>query len=139
MNIVGKVYFFFDAHPKRQKKIEDAITNTQPSSTINKLKDLCRTRWVQRLDAFTVFSSLYQSVLVCLESICHDGLGSWSSDSITDASTLRHAITSTDFIASFVITNSSLQYLHPLTLNLQGSSTDIIQAVRSSSTCFCAE
>ena len=129
MNIVGKVYFFFDALPKRQKKLEDAIIDT-PSSTISKLKDLCRTHWVQRLDAFSVFSTLYQSVLVCLENICHDGLGSWSSNSITDANTLKQAISSTNFIASFVITNSSLQYLHSLTVNLQGSSTDIIQAVK---------
>ena len=50
-----------------------------------------------------------------------------SSDSITDANTLWHAITSTDFIASF---KSSLQYLHSLTVNLQGSSTDIIHAVK---------
>ena len=32
MNIVGKVYFF-EAHPKRQRKLEDVISNTQPSST----------------------------------------------------------------------------------------------------------
>ncbi len=64
MNIVGKVYIFFDAHPKRQKKLEDAITNTQPSYTINKLKYLYRTRWVQRLDAFSVFFSL--PVCTCL-------------------------------------------------------------------------
>uniref|UniRef100_A0A1X7TQY6 DUF4371 domain-containing protein n=1 Tax=Amphimedon queenslandica TaxID=400682 RepID=A0A1X7TQY6_AMPQE len=129
MNIVRKVYFF-EAHLKRQRKLEDVISDTQPSSTFNKLKDLCRTRWVQRLDAFTIFSSLYQSVLACFESIYLDGPALWSNDSITDANTLRHAITITDFISSFVITKSSLQYLHSLTANLQGSSTDIIHAVK---------
>lgn len=74
MNTIGKVYYFFDVHPKRQKKLEDAINSTQPSSTINKVKDLCRTRWVQRLDAFSVFLSLYESVLVCFDNVCCDGL-----------------------------------------------------------------
>ena len=36
--------FFFFAHPKRQKKLEEAIQNTQPESNVLKLKDLCRTR-----------------------------------------------------------------------------------------------
>ena len=62
-NIVGKVYFFFDAHPKRQTKLDNSIAETQLSSNVTKLKDLCHTQWVQRLDAFTVFSDLYQSVL----------------------------------------------------------------------------
>ena len=105
------------------------ITETQPSSTVHKLKDLCRTRWVQRLDAFSVFSSLYESTVSCLENICQDGPKLWSADSITDAHSLQQAISTTDFIASFVITNSSLQYLHSLTVNLQGKTTDIIHAI----------
>ena len=129
MNVIGKVYFFFAAHPKRQRKLEDAITETQPSSTVHKLKDLCRTRWVQRLDAFSVFSSLYESTVSCLENICQDGPKLWSADSITDAHSLQQAISTTDFIASFVITNSSLQYLHSLTVNLQGKTTDIIHEI----------
>ena len=35
---------FFFAHPKWQKKLEEAIQNTQPESSVQKLKDLCRTR-----------------------------------------------------------------------------------------------
>lgn len=114
---------------KRQGKLETAITETQPTSTIHKLKDLCRTRWVQRLDAFTTFSSLYESTLVCLETICEEGSKLWSSDSIADAHTLQQAICHTNFIAGFVISNECLQYLRSLTVNHQGSSMDIITAV----------
>ena len=53
----------------------------------------------------------------------------WSSDSVTDASTLLLAITSTEFISALVITHECLQYLRGLTTSLQEKAKDIIQAV----------
>ena len=41
MGVVGKVYQFFEAHPKRQRALEKAISDTQPASTVYKLKDMC--------------------------------------------------------------------------------------------------
>ena len=46
MGVVNKVWIFFSSHPKRQRKLEEAIETTQPESRIQKLKDLCRTRWI---------------------------------------------------------------------------------------------
>ena len=81
MGVIERINQFFSAHPKRQRALETAIANTQPSSSVHKLKDLCRTRWVQRIDALQVFQSLYQSIVACMESICNDGLGQRTSDS----------------------------------------------------------
>ena len=39
-------------HPKRQKALENAIDDTQPESSIHKVKDLCCTRWVHALQTF---------------------------------------------------------------------------------------
>ena len=39
MNVVESVYHFFAARPKMTKSIEDSISETQPSSTVHKLKD----------------------------------------------------------------------------------------------------
>ena len=97
MGVVGRVYQFFAAHPKRQRALEKAISDCQPSSTVHKLKDMCRTRWVQRIDATEVFKSLHHSIVVCMENICSDGPGLWSADSLTDARGLHLAIVTTDF------------------------------------------
>lgn len=113
-DIVGKVYFFFNAHPKRQRKLEDSITEINPSSQIHKLNDLCRTLWVQHIDSFSFFS-LFESTIVCLQNIHHDGLQLWSKESVTDAHALQQAISNPEFIARFVITHSCLQYLHSVT------------------------
>eukprot|EP00731_Ephydatia_muelleri_P006915 Em0003g1163a len=75
-----------DSDSMEQMAIERAILLTQPESSVHKVKDLCRTRWVQRIDGL-LFS--YQSTVTCLESICNDGPHLWTSDSVTDARTLQ--------------------------------------------------
>ena len=130
MGVMDRVSVFFAAHPKRQRALEKSIAETQPESTISKLKDLCRTRWIQRIDALHIFQSLHTSIVSCMEGICSDGPSLWSSDSLTDARSLQLAITTTAFISSLVITNSSLKYLQALTSNLQTEAKDIVEAVQ---------
>ena len=43
MSVVERVFNFFAIHPKRQRALEQAILDTQPESTVHKLKDLCCT------------------------------------------------------------------------------------------------
>ncbi len=91
MGVLERVYQFFSAHPKRQTALEKAISDSQPDSTVHKLKDMCRTRWVQRIDALQVFQYLHISTVTCMENICNDGPRKWSADSLTDArSTTSH-------------------------------------------------
>ena len=40
MGVVGRVYQFFYAHPKRQSALEDTVLSTQPDSAVFKVKDL---------------------------------------------------------------------------------------------------
>ena len=97
IGIVNRVSIFFSAHPKRQRKLEEAIDRTQSESAVKKLKDLCRTRWVERIDALNRFKSLHSSIVSCFETISVEGSSSWTPDSLTDASTLLLAISTTDF------------------------------------------
>ena len=119
MGVVKRVFQFLAAHPKRERALEKAISYILPASTVRKLKDLCRTRWVQRIDAMEVFCSLHQSIVACMGNICSDGPHLWSPDSLTDARSLQLAISTCDFICALVITNFGLKYLQALTLNLQ--------------------
>jgi hypothetical protein len=129
MGIVDKVWIFFSAHPKRQRKLEEAIESTQPEAKVQKLKDLCRTRWIQRIDALDRFQVLHPSIVQCMESISVEGSRLWSADSITDSKTLLLAITTTEFISALVATNACLHYLLSLTCSLQAEAKDIVEAV----------
>ena len=42
---------------------------------------------------------MHLSVVTCMESICEEGPGKWSPDSLRDASGLLLAITTSDFIS----------------------------------------
>ena len=83
MGVVDRVSVFFAAHPKRQQALEKSIAETQPKSTVSKLKDLCRTRWIQHIDGLHIFQTLHFSVVSCMEQIYADGPNLWSSDSLT--------------------------------------------------------
>ena len=130
MGVVDRVSVFLAAHPKRQRALQKSIAETQPESTVSKLKDLCRTKWIQHIDAQHIFQTLYISIVSCMERICADGPNLWSSDSLTDARSLQLAVTATEFIWSLVVTNSCLKYLQALTSNLQAEAKDIVKAVQ---------
>lgn len=129
IGIVNRVSIFFSAHPKRQRKLEEAIDRVQAGSAVKKLKDLCRTRWVERIDALDRFKKLHSSLVSCFETISDEGSSSWTPDSTTDASTLLLAISTTDFLSALVIASSSLSYLMALTKSLQSEAKDIVEAV----------
>ena len=115
IGIVNSVSIFFAAHPKRQRKLEET---TQPESSVRKLKDLCRTRWIERIDALDRFQALHPSIVACMDSISSEGFRKWFPDSPTDSCTLLLAITTTDFLSALVISNACLKYLLALTRSL---------------------
>ena len=71
-------------------------------------------------------------IVDCFESICNNGAGSPSADSLTDARSLQLAITTTEIISARVITDSCLKYIQALTSSLQAEAEvkDIVTAVR---------
>ena len=128
MGVLGRVYSYFDAHPKRQYILEKSIDNTQPNSKVHKLKDLCRTCWVQRLDALNLFLNLHPCIVACMENI-YSNASEWTDNSATDANILRLAVIDTDFLCALVITNAVLNYIQALTSSLQSEAKDIVEAV----------
>ena len=127
-SVVNRLSVFFFAHPKRQNKLEEAIHSTQPESKVTKLKDLCRTRWIERIDVLDRVKCLHSSIVACFESIAAEGYHKWSPDSLTDAHTLLLAVTTIEFISALVITEC-LHYFLGLTRSLQQEAKDIVQAV----------
>ena len=75
------------------------------------------------------FQQLLPSVAACMETISSEELREWSSDSVTYATTLLLAISTTEFISTLVIITACLQHLLGLTHSLQAEAKDIVQAV----------
>ena len=71
MDITNKIAsFFFNNSPKQQlalhKFTEDLHQREPDTSKRQKLKELCKTRWVEWHNAFEVFLELFEQ---CLENI----------------------------------------------------------------------
>ena len=69
--VVNRVSVYFHAHPKRQRFPEIAIHETQLQSTVTILKDVCRTCWVQRINALEIFKSLHAVIVLPVVIRCN--------------------------------------------------------------------
>jgi len=128
MGTVERMSSFLDGHPKRQTALDRALDSSAVESQKSKLKNVCRTRWVQRIEALETFCELYPAIIICLETICEEGPQKWSNDSLTDARGLLLNISSTDFICAVVVAKACLGYTKALTVSLQAEAKDIITA-----------
>ena len=90
IGIVNWLSVFFFAHPKHHRKLEETIHSTQPELNVQKVKDLCGTRRVERIDALDRMKTLHPSIVACFESISAEGSRMWSPDSVTDAPASYH-------------------------------------------------
>ena len=94
-----------------------------------KLKEMCRTRWVERHEAFQVFSDLFLPTVSCLEEIVNSS-AEWNRDTRSDAQSLLLAMSQFSFVVALVATQSVLAYTKGLSVKLQGPYVDVARAHR---------
>ena len=68
MGTIASIYNFFNT-PKRQNVLRTAIVEVLPASGSQKLVQVCATRWVDRHESVSVFSSLQDAVVEVLAEI----------------------------------------------------------------------
>ena len=67
--VIDEVFLFFDLSPKRQKFLETSLAHYAPGTRHEKLKGLCKTRWVARHTCLESFLELYEYVVICLNAM----------------------------------------------------------------------
>ncbi len=128
MGHVKAVSDFFNIHPKRFSVLTDKIKEILPSSRHTKLIDVCRTRWIARIEGLDVFVEIFEGVVAALEEIKNNTERNWSSDSVRDASGLFHGTIAFEFIISLVTVSRILETTIPLTKQLQSPSIDVTRS-----------
>ena len=134
---IGEMTRFFKFSAKRQRLLDRALDIVTPVTHAKKLKDACRTRWIQRIDSYTVFLELLPAVHTALEAISCPSqfkeLGtdwSWDGETLTKANGFLYQLESSSFLVCFKILLEVLSYLRSLTLKLQMEALDVIYAYR---------
>ena len=127
MDTAESICRFFSNSPKRQLALESWINETSEGEQRTKLKSICKTRWVERHEAFEVFIDLFEPLVYCFEHIKDSG-GEWNRETRADAQSLFLALSRFPFIISLVITKDVLAYTKALSIKLQGRYVDVVSA-----------
>ena len=129
-SVISEIAKFFNYSPKRQHFFEYIISQNSVDRNISKLKKLCKTRWIERIDAYATFFELYPSIISTLEFISsrNDSNWSWDTDTHQKANGFLHQITSFKFLMAASITMRLLSVLRGITVKLQSCYRDILMA-----------
>ena len=134
------VCMFFYNSPKRTEALKAIVTAKFNSCDRRKvLLDLCRTRWSARQEAYSHFYQAYIPLVevfeVMAQGLHHETYpeikrmyADWDSKTKSDANSLLHSITDFSFLVTFVLVYKYLSHLHGVTILLQKTSLDVLQA-----------
>ena len=93
--------------PKRQR-LWEVIDKLDPTPRAVKLKDVCRTRWVERIDAYATFLELLPPLHASLQAMVHPTLHcdlgtdwNWDEEAITQANGFLFQLQSSTFLVAF--------------------------------------
>jgi len=112
-----------------------------PDAKKTTLKNMCKTRWVERHEAYEVFFALFSSMMRALEVMANerlfagqygDAAWSWDTDSKNKASGLANAISSFSFIITLLKAMKYFSVLKPLSVKLQKRDLDVYEAHNNS-------
>ncbi|XP_069104128.1 52 kDa repressor of the inhibitor of the protein kinase-like [Argopecten irradians] len=130
MSTADQVVRFFEFSPKKQDCLEEAINALElPENKRHKLKELCRTRWVERHDAFDVFIDFLPATVETLEMYAK--LPNTRTPGAADASSLLNSVCTFDFLVCLIIVHKCLGYLRGLSKSLQERTLDVGRALKN--------
>ena len=130
MTNIKEISYFFNFLVSCKICLEDKILLYCPESLKHKLKDVCRTRWFERIESMDVFEELfapvYYSLLAMKENIV---TVHYNNETSAKADSLFKLVDDFELIVTLVVTHSILDYLLPLTRKLQVKDLDVAQSM----------
>jgi len=128
-NLVSTI--FFTILPRGKNILELALKQYCPNTHHEKLKGLCKTRWVERHSFLKTFGELYEHVVNCLNAVVNPRVSpevnesrwNWDSDANTTAESWdeKSVPSFVGVIVGFTVLKNSLDYLKGLSTKLQRS------------------
>ncbi|XP_065671596.1 52 kDa repressor of the inhibitor of the protein kinase-like [Hydra vulgaris] len=122
---VKEVSYFLILSPTKQQKLEEHIDKITPLASQKKLKDVCKTCWIDKVHDMDTFQELFIFVVSCLEEMSLNINKTFNHTTSTSASSLLKLITGFDFIVALCIARNVFDITLPITRLLQAKSNDI--------------
>ncbi|XP_028904329.1 52 kDa repressor of the inhibitor of the protein kinase [Ornithorhynchus anatinus] len=141
LGTMEEVCAFFRQAPPLLLELDGVIAVLFQSSEEKgrQLRELCRSRWTGRHDAFEVAVDLLQAYVLCLDGIAGGGDGGEGGEGparrsgavIGRAVLLAGALADFDFIVTVVVLKNVLSFTRAFGKNLQGQTADVFFAASS--------
>nr|XP_047127703.1 52 kDa repressor of the inhibitor of the protein kinase-like [Hydra vulgaris] len=112
-NKVRELSYFSTYSENRQKFLEASILEREPQTHKKKLKDICRDRWIERIDTFLEH---YLSIFHAL-CIMASPESSVNKDTQNKSSTFLNSIGTFQFVFTLVVTTRVFDFTLPVTRN----------------------
>ena len=125
---VNEVSHFINISQTRNQPFEDTVKESDTESKKTRLTDVCRTRWVERIEGLDTFQELCVPLYETLNDMSINPRGVSPSLS-SDASSHLTRIFKFEFVVALVITRHVLDVTLPVTQLLQGKSIDIMDGI----------
>ena len=123
---IKELSYFFNLSDGRQMLLEKNVLKYCPDSNKMKLKDVCRTRWIERVNGMDIFQELFVPIFFTLsemglnaERVCNPATSS-------KATSFLALISSFQFIVALVISRNVLDLTLPVTQLLQAKINDVM-------------
>ena len=133
---VTETAYFFNNSAKRQVFLEKVVD--KGTGTV-RVKDLCRTRWAYRHEAYENFYKLYKYLVAVMELIVtrdsEYGNMDWDSNTVIAANGFLRVYTTFSFIVSFIVAMNAMAIIKPISIKLQSVYYD--QRASELSPCSC--
>ena len=117
--------------------MEKVISVDQLDSQRTKIRDLCRTRWVERHEAYETFTLLLPSIVKTFEVILDEQQHkqystetpwNWDRETLQRANGFYHTCCSFQFLIALIVTMKTLAVIKQINIKLQKKSNDIMKA-----------
>ena len=119
IDMVSCIARFFNYSPKQQLCLDKWITDTLPTEEKRrKLKEVCKTRWVERYDSYEVFIDVFVPMVCCLEEIANSSNVEWNRETRSEAHSFLLALSHFSLIFALVMVHTILVSTRGLSFKL---------------------
>ncbi|XP_034540218.1 52 kDa repressor of the inhibitor of the protein kinase-like isoform X2 [Notolabrus celidotus] len=126
MSTLKKVDAFFSQSSILQLELEHAISIFYPDKEekAKELKDICKTSWTERNDAFEVAVEILEAMLLCVDSVHDNEDMRWSDQVTNDALEISKALADFEFIMALVVLKNIMRLTQAFGNNVQGKASE---------------
>ncbi|MBN3278224.1 P52K kinase, partial [Polyodon spathula] len=122
---------FFSKSPQLLSELENAIATIHQANEerADELREICRTQWIERHDAFEVAVDLLEPLLLCMDSV--NGNANFSRHVAFEAYSISVNLEEFEFVVTLVVLKNALSFTRAFGKNLQGNTLDVFFAASS--------